>query len=63
MSDTSPTGSAGDWTDDGACTTVALAKGAYVKAVYESKSVPTDAPVQTPADAVPKTKSSRFFAW
>ncbi|KAI0346297.1 glycoside hydrolase [Trametopsis cervina] len=50
-----PGGSAGDWQDDGACTTAAVA-GAVVKAHYESKAVPTAVPVQTPG-----AKNSRFF--
>ena len=54
-------GAAGDWTDDGACTTVALAHGAFVAAHYESKAVPLDSPVQTPDSEVPKSKNSRFF--
>lgn len=55
------TGSAGDWQDDGACTTVALKAGAYITAHYESKSVPLSLPVKTPAGAGPKSKNSRFF--
>ena len=49
-------GSAGDWQDDGVCTTAALAPGQFVTAHYESKSVPLSVPVKTPG-----VKHSRFF--
>ncbi|KAH9949899.1 glycoside hydrolase superfamily [Amylocystis lapponica] len=37
----SPGGSAGDWTDDGACTASDLAPGEYVKVPFQSKAVPS----------------------
>ncbi|KAI0078770.1 glycoside hydrolase [Panus rudis PR-1116 ss-1] len=52
-----PGGAAGDWTDNGAC--VAAKAGQLIKPHYESKSVPLELPVKTPAPA--GTKSSRFF--
>ena len=48
-------GVAGDWQDDGACTTVALAPGQFITVHYESKSVPLSVPVKTPG-----AKHSRF---
>ena len=54
-------GVAGDWQDDGVCTSIAIKAGSYVTAHYESKSVPLKVPVQTPAGAGPKSKNSRFF--
>lgn len=55
------TGVAGDWQNDGACTSVALKAGEFVKVHYESKSVPLEVPVKTPDGAGPKHKNSRFF--
>lgn len=59
--DTYILGAAGDWTDNGACTTKALAAGAYVTMKYESKSVPLKVPVETPAGLGPKGKQSRVY--
>lgn len=56
-----PGGSAGDWQDDGPCTSNGpLKAGQYIKAHYEQKEVPTKVPVQTPA-GVPTTKNSRVY--
>ena len=55
------TGVAGDWTDNGACSSFAHVAGAYVTPHYESKSVPLEVPVKTPAALAPQHKNSRFF--
>ena len=59
-SDATPTGAAGDWTDDGACTTNSAKQGQIVTVHYESKAVPTKLPIQTPK-SVPSTKNSRVY--
>ena len=55
------TGTAGDWQDDGACTSANHKTGFYVTAHYESKSVPLEVPVKTPVSAAPTHKNSRLF--
>ncbi|GJF00072.1 glycoside hydrolase family 18 protein [Phanerochaete sordida] len=58
-----PGGAAGDWQDDGACTSNGpLKAGQYVTAHYEHKEVPTKVPVETPA-GVPHRKNSRVYAF
>ncbi|KAJ3489443.1 hypothetical protein NLI96_g2139 [Meripilus lineatus] len=56
---TAPGGAAGDWQDNGACTTAKVASFAAqtAKPHYESKSVPTAVPVQTPVEAL-RSKSA-----
>ncbi|EMD33967.1 glycoside hydrolase family 18 protein [Gelatoporia subvermispora B] len=63
-----PGGVAGDWQNDGACVAAALAPGEFIKAHYESKSIPltvkpkATAPLQTVAAAKGTSrKSSRDF--
>ncbi|KAI0925852.1 hypothetical protein AcW1_008172 [Taiwanofungus camphoratus] len=72
-----PGGSAGDWTDDGACTSSDLAKGEYVKVTYQSKVAPTNIGPKVSAvpnlslsaaraaaaveTAAPSRRNSRFF--
>ncbi|KAI0805941.1 glycoside hydrolase superfamily [Irpex lacteus] len=51
-----PGGAAGDWQDDGACTSTKLAAGQFIKSHYEEKEVPKAVPVETPS-----AKHSRFF--
>ncbi|KAH8100033.1 glycoside hydrolase [Cristinia sonorae] len=58
-----PGGAAGDWQDDGACSSFSAAN---VRPHYESKSVPLDSPVKTPAAALAMKENakhigSRFF--
>ncbi|TCD70241.1 Chitinase 1 [Steccherinum ochraceum] len=60
-----PGGAAGDWQDDGACKTSNV-HGPIVTPHYESKSVPLQVPVKTPAAAVAAKENadrnrSRFF--
>ncbi|EKM58395.1 glycoside hydrolase family 18 protein [Phanerochaete carnosa HHB-10118-sp] len=57
-----PGGTAGDWTNDGACTSNNLKAGQYIAYHYEQKSVPTKVPVETPS-SVPKTKNSRVYSF
>lgn len=49
-------GIAGDWQDDGPC--VAAKANQLIKPHYESKSVPLQVPVKTPAPAGRKTSRS-----
>ncbi|CCL98777.1 uncharacterized protein FIBRA_00782 [Fibroporia radiculosa] len=64
-----PGGSAGAWTDDGACTAVALAKGEYIKVAFQSKEAPLNVPPKVSAvptasaasATAPARRNSRFF--
>ena len=68
-------GTAGDWTDDGACTTSDLAPGEFVKMTFQSKAVPATqiaraSVVPNPklareaaAATEPARRNSRFFTW
>lgn len=49
-------GAAGDWQDDGTCTSTKLAAGQFIKSHYEEKEVPKAVPVETPS-----ARHSRFF--